>query len=264
MSKTIAFFGDSFVGKYEGWVKHFCLTYDYECLHIGKPGADPVYPFEKWKTFNETYEGEVDVCVYAHTEPSRLYHPSETMGITSGVASDPPKLFRKLVDKDYFYFKAAADYFKHLVFGNAEMLKSILFPMGIDRYIEENNRVFKKIIHIWSFAPERRYREGLTGWSAVTAWPFDMRTGMNVILDLSNLSAAEPNYVIEQWDHRPLHFSHEYSHFVPEIIDTAINHYKDGGSLDFRPLVNEFSTWDDYVTAYNILKRKLDENSNNR
>lgn len=267
MSKTVAFFGDSFVGKYEGWLKHFCLTYHYDCLHTGKPGADPVYPFEKWKDFNETYQGEVDVCVYAHTEPSRLYHPDPAMGITSGTAADPPKLHRKLTDKDYEYFRAASGYYRYLIFGNAEILKGILFPLGVDRYIEKYNRVFKKIIHIWSFAPDRRHSKGLTGWTAKSEWHCCdvMNSGMNVILDLSNLSAAEPNYIqTEQFDHRPLHFSHEYSWAVPQIIDTAIEHYSKGGALDFRPLINEYSKWDDYLAAHTTLKRNLDANPNNR
>lgn len=263
-NKTIAFFGDSFVGKYEGWVKHFCETYNYECLHTGKPGADPIYSFEKWKEFNESCQEQVDVCVYAHTEPSRLYHPDPTMGITSGVAADPPKLVRKLTDKDYEYFKAASGYYRHLIFSNAEQLKAMLFPMAIDRYIEEHNRVFKKIIHIWSFAPVREYA-GLNGWTAKSSWPFEMKSGMNIILDLSNLSAAEPGYIMEQkFDHRPLHFSQEYSWFVPAILNTAITYYGQGDSLDFRSLVNEHSTWDDYIAAHTTIKRNIDESFNNR
>lgn len=265
VNKKVAFFGDSFVGKYEGWLKHFCVNFNYDCIHTGKPGSDPIYAFEKWKEFNETYEGTVDVCVYAHTEPSRLYHPDPDMGITSGVAADPPKLVRKITDKDYEYFKAASGYFRHLIFSNAEILKSILFPMAIDRYIEEHNRVFKKIIHIWSFAPERKYKEGLVGWTAVSTWPFDMRSGMNVILDLTNLSAAEPGYQPKlKFDHRPLHFSIEHSWFPAEIVNTAITYYDQVKSLDYRPFVNEYSTWDDYIAAHNKLKRNLDENPNYR
>ena len=258
MSKTVAFFGDSFVGKYEGWLKFFCENYNYECLHVGKPGADPIYSFEKWKTFNENFQGSVDICVYAHTEPSRLYHPDSNIGITAGVAADPPKLHRKLIDNDYEYLKAASDYFKYLVFGNAESLKSILYPMGIDRYIEDNNRVFKKIIHLWSFAPIRKYKPDLKGWAAESSWPFQMKTGMNIILDLTNLSASEPGYIAEnKFDHRPLHFSLEYSWLLPEIINTAIKNYADGACLDFQPYVNEYSAWKDYIEAYNKIKKDL-------
>lgn len=264
INKTVAFFGDSFVGNFEGWIKHFCVNYNYTCLHTGKPGADPVYSFEKWKYFNETYQDQVDFCVYAHTEPNRLYHPEPDMGITSGTAADPPKLINKITDPNYSYWKAACQYYKHLVFPQAEDLKALLFPMAIDRYLEENNRVFKKIIHIWSFAPIRRYA-GKSGWTAISSWPFDMKSGMNIILDLSNLSAAEPGYRMErQFDHRPLHFSLEYSWFVPEILNTAITYYDKNGSMDFRPLVDENSTWDDYIKAHKIIKGNLDENFNNR
>lgn len=261
MTKTVAFFGDSFVGKYEGWVQTFCENYQYNCLHVGKPGADPLYVFEKWKLFNETYNNDVDICIYAHTEPTRLYHPDADMGITAGVVSHHPKFLSKLTDDNYEYLKAASSYFKHLVFGNVESLKSIIFPLGIDRYIEDNNRVFKKIIHLWSFAPVRTYKNDLKGWTAKSSWPFSMKTGMNIILDMTNLSASDPEYIVEnKFDHRPLHFSLNYSWLVPEIIQTAIENYTEGGNLDFRSYVDEYSTWNNYIEAYNNIKKDLYSN----
>ncbi len=262
MTKTVAFFGDSFVGKYEGWVELFCKNYGYDCLHVGKFGADPIYPFEKWKSFNENFEGSVDVCVYSHTEPSRLFHPDPKIGITSGFAAEPGECIKMLkaanVNNYEEYTKAVSKYYLYLVYDQAEKIKSVLFPLGVDRYIEDNNRVFKKIIHLWSFAPKRTYVPNLKGWTAKSDWPLTMKTGMNVILDLTNLSEAEPEYkLIGPFDQRPLHFSNEYSWLPSQILNTAVEYYVDGGSLDFRPLVSEYSTWDQYVEAYNKIKKDL-------
>ena len=82
--KTIAFFGDSFVGIFQGWVEELCKKNDYECVHIGKPGADPIYAFEQWDKFNSSGQ-KADICIYAHTGVERLYHPDKDTGITNGI-----------------------------------------------------------------------------------------------------------------------------------------------------------------------------------
>lgn len=265
MKKTVAFFGDSFVGKYEGWLQHFCEIYGYECLHVGKPGADQFYSLEKWIEFNNLHEDmSVDLCVYAHTESHRLYHSDPKLPLTSGVVRNYTRM-GPWTDEQKLVFKAAEQYYLYLYFSRIGDLKGIVVPMGIDQYINQNNKVFKKIIHIWGFAPIRMH-DGISEdhYFARTTWPFEMISGMNIKLDLSNLSFADPNNKKQKIDSRPLHFSRRYSPFVSEILATAVKFYEKGRIIDFSPyIIQSNPTWEDYVDAFEQIKNKLNENINN-
>jgi hypothetical protein len=255
MDKTIAFFGDSFVGQYQGWIEYFCRKYSYKCLSVGKPGADPVYSFLKWKKFNETYDGIVDICIYAHTASDRLFHPDAHMPLVNNVVNDPKKYLRtysRLSRDEKLTLNAAKQYYNYLSFPEADSIKSIIYPLGIDRFMKENNKVFKKIIHLWSFSLFSKNRRDLNK----IEWPLKICSGMDVRLDLTNLSVLEPGNKNEKWineDTRPLHFSLESNDFIVDIINTAIEKYE-RQVLDFNLYTDKNSSWEDYVLALEKLK----------
>jgi len=266
MSKNIAFFGDSFVGDYAGWIKEFCTENNYRCIHLGKPGSDNIYPFEKWKKFNETHNQHVDVCVYAHTECFRIYNRHSQVGINFLTAFDDVSsewVSNGYVSKDYL--NAVRDYFKFVLDTNDADMRSILIPLGIDRYMNEYNKVFEKIIHIWSFAPNRIYPENNNGSMTVaceSTWHItNMLSGANIILDLSNLAAVDPDInIVNGRCQRPLHFSSTVSPFVSEIIKTAVLYYKKDLVIDFRPYVDQNSVYNDYLNALKKIKQGLEIN----
>ena len=84
------------------------------------------------------------------------------------------------------------------------------------------------------------------------------------MLDLSNLSGVEPRWsekTAAGFDQRPCHFSKESWNFIKSIVELAIektdfeNNVKT--NIDFRPYINIDSKWDDYVTAFDIIKQQL-------
>lgn len=248
--KTVAFFGDSFVAKHEGWIEYFCRHEDYKTVHVGKTGGDPIYAFERWIDFNNKNK-VVDLCVYAHTSVSRLYHPDPdvplTEGVVEGVLADEFKT--KFTKKD-ITIKAAADYYLHLDNTKANHLKSLIVPMGIDRYIKENNTTFVKIIHLWSFSP---YMNIMTKDCPVDVWPFEMTSGTNIKLDLQKLSMVEPGYIDEKFDSRPLHFSPFAYKFMTDLIKVAIK-ADDATSLDFKHLSKR--KWREYEEVLENYKKE--------
>lgn len=228
--KTVAFFGDSFVAKYEGWIEYFCRHEEYKTVHVGKNGGDPIYAFERWVDFNNKSK-VVDLCIYAHTSVSRLYHPDADVPLNEGVVEGVLRNeFKTKLDEKDVIFKAAADYYLHLDNTKANWFKSIIVPMGIDRYIRENNTTFVKIIHLWSFAP---FLNNMTKDCELNAWPFEMTSGVNIKLDLHKLSCVEPGYIEEKFDTRPLHFSPLAYNFMANLIRVAIK-AEDGTALDFK------------------------------
>ena len=269
MSKKIAFFGDSFVGGYEGWIEVFCKQHNFECVHVGKYGADQIYPFVQWQKLNDTYEGKIDVCVYSHTDAHRLFHEDLSVNINHNTLyGNKDKLDNWLNSGlvTHQYINAAKDYFKYLQHPLETKMRNLLIPIGIDKFINDNNRVFDKIVHLWSFAQNREYVYKNITWKANTTWYFDIVSGMNIILDLTNLSASEPQFqLIDGFCRRPLHFSLENSDFLCDILHTAIKYYEKGSSLDFRPYINIDSNWNDYVEALrkikNVLENKYEKNN---
>jgi hypothetical protein len=262
MSKRIAFFGDSFVGNYNGWIKKLCIENEYECVHIGKNGSDNLYPFEQWKKFNENYNHYVDICVYAHTECHRLYNRHPKVGLNSSTSFNT--VSAEWVAKGYIsndYLKAVRDYYRFVLDDNEADMKSTLIPLGVDRYMNENNNLFEKIIHIWSFAQQRIYPPNTPSSVSATAksiWNMDIISGANIVLDLSNLSAVDPDInVVNGMCQRPLHFSSTATPFVCELLETAIAFYKKGLVIDFRPYVDERSVWNDYIEAFKKIKHGL-------
>jgi hypothetical protein len=262
--KTIAFFGDSFLGKCEAWLELLCNENDYECVHIGKPGADPIYVFEQWNNFNNSGE-KADICIYAHTGPERIYHPSPIMGLTNGVvdAMINNKIPLPAIENSLQTIKAAHLFYNYLSFESSDNARAIIIPHGIDRVMKQTNKSFKKIIHLWSFA-QFRINHRPPSWVADSTWFLvNLESGSNVLLDLSNLSAIEPGFLIKPpgFDPRPCHFSKESWNFIKDIVNLAIektdfeNNVKT--NIDFRPYVNIDSTWNNYVNAFDIIKQQL-------
>lgn len=238
--KTIAFFGDSFVAKNEGWIEYFCKKENYQVRHIGKTGSDVIYPFEKWLEVNSSKE-VIDVCVYCHTSASRLYHPDYDVPLTEGVVEGVHKnIFTTKYKKESSVMQAAQNYYLYLDFATANEIKSVIIPMGIDRYMKEHNTTFLKIIHLWSFAPNRYGQKETKN----VHWPFELVSGVNVKLDLSNLSSVEPGKIKEDFDSRPLHFSPFAYTFMSDLLSLAINS-DEKPVIDFS-FLSEDSRWDDY------------------
>lgn len=262
--KTIAFFGDSFLGKFESWLELLCNENDYECVHVGKPGADTLYVFEQWNNFNNSGK-TADICIYAHTGYERIYHPSPILGLTSGVvdAMIKNKLPLPLIENSSQTIKAADLFYKYLSFESSDHVRAIIIPSGIDRVMKQTNKSFKKIIHLWSFAQFRQNHRP-PNWVAESTWSLvNLESGSNVLIDLSNLSAIEPGFSppTAGFDQRPCHFSEKSWNFIKDVVELAIektdfeNDVKH--NLDFRPYVNIDSTWDNYVNAFNIIKHQL-------
>lgn len=255
--KTIAFFGDSFVGQYIGWLEYFCEVFEYQCLSVGKPGGDFIYSFMKWKEMNETHQEKVDVCVFAHTEGSRLFHPDKDIAITFAIANDHEKVVNLRQEKQISSLEkkqlnAAQSYYEYLYFREADNIKNILYPLGIDRFMKENNKTFKKIIHLWSFSPiQPGSFEDRLGKSR---WPFSIQSGMNVKLCLKSLSELDPFNKFEEWDQRPLHFSIEHNQFISDILYTGIEKYQKK-ELNFEHYVGKNPTWQNYCKALEKIKK---------
>ena len=256
MKKTIAFFGDSFVGATYGWIKEICENYNFISVHIGKPGADPIFIIEEWDRFNNSGR-TADVCIYAHTCTDRLYYPDKNIPFTQGNVESmfygyPPK---HLPEKHPAVI-AGKHFYDHLNFDSANRMRAKIFPLGVDRFISETNKAFKKIIHIWSFAPQREYLKDPRAEVAEASWGFDLSSGTNIILDFANLSIVEPGRVPMEWDDRPNHFSEKASPFIIDLMLTAIAQPQ-GTKIDFTPYVSKTSKWDDYIEALKKIKEKL-------
>jgi hypothetical protein len=252
--KTVAFFGDSFVGKKEGWIEYFSLHNDYQIEHIGKTGGDYIYALEKWDRVNRNQK-LIDLCVYAHTHTSRLYHPDPLVPLTSGVVAGmlEGKFRDSKLDKNDPVIQAAMNYYLYLDFPSAASIRNTALIMGADRFIKENNVSFVKIIHLWSFAPHRVNNDEVL--QQEVGWPFEMHTGVNVKLDLCNLSRVEPGFVDEEFDPRPLHFSPFAYQFMSDLIMVA-SKADDGTVIDFSH-VSTKSKWRDYVDILETYKSKF-------
>lgn len=262
--KTIAFFGDSFLGKRESWIELLCEENNYECVHIGKPGADPIYVFEQWNNFNNS-ESLADICIYAHTGPERVYHPSKHAGLTQRVVESMinNRIPLPSIENSSKTIKAAHYFYSYLRFDSADHVKSTVFPVGIDQIMKQTNKSFKKIIHLWSFA-QFRTNHRPQRWLSESTWSLvNLESGSNVLLDLSNLSGVEPGWYDPSvgFDQRPCHFSKESWNFVKDIVELAIektdfeNNVKT--NIDFRPYVNIDSNWQDYLNAFDTIKQQL-------
>lgn len=254
--KKIAFFGDSFVGSNDGWISYLCQKDEYECVHIGKPGADPIFVIEEWDKFNNSGQ-TADICIYAHTCTTRLYYPDKSVPFTQGNIEAmyygyPPKH----LPKSHPAVIAAKHYYDHLDFGSANTMRTKIVPMGVDQYISQTNKAFKKIIYMWSFAPYRSDKDPKTD-IAEPSWGFDLHYGTNIVLDFANLCLIEPRPVqnVKQ-DPRPNHFSSKATGFIYDLMSTAILQPQ-GTKIDFTPYVNKSSTWNDYVDALKKIKEKL-------
>lgn len=269
MKKVITFFGDSFVAMNSTWISDLCLDLKLDCRHLGKPGADPYYAFGRFKEVNNTYKKTIDYCIYAHTEVSRPYVESNRCSLNYGLLYryinklEPiPKDLSDQFTKEEL--QAIFTYYTKVTTPKLTDHISDVVPLGIDRYIKENNKIFKKIVHIWGFAPKRYDPVPDTNhWvSARPEWPFDMISGSNLILDLSNLSyldlddskkellKKENNGFIDQ---RPNHFTGKGREFMKDVIKTML--LWDGDNIvDFRPYINSKSTMNDYFDAWNTIK----------
>lgn len=255
MKQTIAFFGDSFVGGELGWIEYLCKYKNYQCVNIGKKGADPIFVIEEWNEFNKSGK-TADICIYAHTCTTRLYHPDKEIPFTQGNIEAmfygyPPTH----LPKKHPQVIAAKHYYDHLDFSSANHMRTKIIPMGVDRLISDTNKSFNKIIHMWSFAPYRYDKDPITD-IAETSWGFDMKSGTNIILDFANLSIVEPGKVPVKWDQRPNHFSDKAAPFIVDLMLTAIAQPL-GTELDFTPYVTKSSKWEDYVDALKKIKEKL-------
>lgn len=247
MKKRIAFFGDSFCGGFEGWVESFCKKKDFECVHIGKKGADPYYVIKSWVDFNQN-NNNIDYCIYFHTEGSRIYHPSRDYGLTTGVVEGVFNgTYNHNLSKEDPVLIAAKAFNDHLNFPEINDIKNIVCSAGADQLIKQTNKAFSKIVHFWSFAPIRR------GGGVVrdVEWTVPITSGTNVILDMCNLSSVEPGYTPHLFDQRALHFSKEAEPFLFDLVDTAINV---DGEIDFRPYITKKSKWTDYINAFEKIK----------
>lgn len=260
---TIAFFGDSFVGKYEGWIEELCKLNNYECVHIGKPGADAIYSFEKWDIFNKSGK-KADICIYSHTSSERLYHPDSCFGLTNGVvaAMATNKMELPPIYNSRKTINAAHEYYTYLSFERADSYKAIIIPIGIDKLMVENNVAFGKIIHLWSFAQYKgKFRNG--NWPADADWSLiNTESGTNVLLDLSSASFAEPGFILpDPYDHRPNHFSNSANKFMCDLLKFAIEKTNFASNtkavLDFRPYLKIDNTWNGYSSALEKIKRDL-------
>ena len=256
MKTTIAFFGDSFVGGYAGWIEYLCKKNNYECINLGKPGADPIFVIEEWDRFNKSGQ-TADICVYAHTCTTRLYYPDKSVPFTQGNIEAmfygyPPKH----LPKKHPAVIAAKHYYDHLDFPSANIMRTKIVPMGVDRYISDTNKSFSKIVHMWSFAPHRINKESNRD-VAESSWGFDLYSGTNIVLDFANLCAIEPGSSENiKMDQRPNHFSKYATKFVYDVMSTAIAQPM-GTKLDFTPYVNKESTWEDYKEALKKIKETL-------
>ncbi len=255
MKQTIAFFGDSFVGSNSGWIKEFCENHNFINVHTGKSGADPIFAIEEWDKFNNSGQS-ADVCIYAHTCTDRLYYPDKSVPFTQGNIEAmfhgyPPKH----LPKSHPAVIAAKHYYDHLNFGSANLMRAKIFPLGIDSFISETNKAFGKIVHMWSFAPERNVKDPRAEVSEVS-WGFDMHSGTNIVLDFANLSIVEPGRVPMKWDDRPNHFSKKASTFLIDLMLTAIAQPQ-GTKIDFSTYVSKTSKWEDYVDALKKIKEQL-------
>lgn len=261
--KTIAFFGDSFLGNLGGWAEALCKKNNYECVNIGKSGADPIYVFEQWDKFNSSGK-TADICIYAHTGPERLYHPEKAAGLTNGVVAamvnNEMPLFP--IENSRRTIKAAHDYYTYLNFGTADTIRSKIIPLGIDKLMKDTNVAFGKIIHIWSFA-QYRYNFANNNWTADCSWTLtDTDAGSNILLDLSTLSAVEPGFIPnEKFDSRTNHFSNKANPFMCELMEFTIANTDFASDkkvvVDFRPYVNRDSRWNEYLDAFKKIKRDL-------
>jgi hypothetical protein len=251
--KQIAFFGDSFVAHNEGWIEYFCQRNNYECVHTGKTGADPIFTIEDWIAVNNKKE-LIDVCIYAHTSASRLYHPDRSVPLTEGVvAGIIDGSFKSVITKNSPLVTAAQSYYLNLDYQSANEIKSTIIPLGVDRYIQENNTTFMKVIHLWSFAPSRVFDKRLN--SHTVSWPFTMESGTNVLLDLLSLSNVEPGFVEHVFDSRTLHFSPDAYEFFNDLMKASIA--TTSREIDFRKYVTPNSTWDNYVDALAQIKKEI-------
>lgn len=254
--QTIAFFGDSFVGANFGWVRELSETYKFVNVHIGKPGADPIFVIEEWDKFNNSGQ-TADVCIYAHTCTDRLYYPDKNIPFTQGNVEEMFYGYSsKHLSKKHPAVIAAKHYFDHLNFVSANRMRAKIFPIGVDQYISETNKAFKKIIHMWSFAPQREDIRDPRADVSEVSWGFDMHSGTNIVLDFANLSIVEPGRVPMKWDDRPNHFSAKASPFIIDLMLTAIAQPQ-GTKIDFTPYVSKASKWEDYVEAFRKIKEKL-------
>lgn len=259
--KTIAFFGDSFLANYRGWIEELCKKNNYECIHLGKPGADPIYVFEQWDKFNCSGQ-KADICIYAHTGSERIYHPDSSASLTNGVVAAmiennidlPP------IENSRKTIKAAHDYYTYLSFGSADTLRSTIIPLGIDKQMKISNVSCGKIIHIWSFA-QHRCNFSNDNWTADASWNLiNTESGSNILIDLSSLSSVEPCFIKgTRFDSRPNHFSNAANTFMSSLLDFTINKTNfavdEKAVIDFRPYINRDSKWHDYLISFEKLKK---------
>jgi hypothetical protein len=257
--KTIAFFGDSFLGNLGGWVAVLCKKHDYQCVHIGKSGADPIYVFEQWDKFNRSGQ-KADICIYAHTGVERLYHPDKAAGLTNGVVEAMVKNEIPLfpIENSRKTIKAAHDYYTYLNFEAADGMRTKIIPLGIDKLMKDTNVAFGKIIHIWSFA-QHRYNFSNNNWTADSSWSLSNTvSGSNILLDLSTLSSVEPGFKHERFDSRVNHFSNRVNPFMCGLMEFAIEQTDFASDkkvvVDFRPYVDRNSQWKDYLDAFEKIK----------
>lgn len=265
--KTVAFFGDSYVAKYhESWLQHFCIKNNLKYVHLGKLGADPYYVLESWEKINDSGQ-QIDFCIYAHTEVGRIYHPSYDVPLTWGCVNSA--LNNEItMDIDRKTLQAVFDFMSNFSYPQEYNLKSKIIPRGIDRFLAEKNKAFGKIIHIWSFAPIRANLEA-HNTPADSEWGFEMNSGTNIMMDLSNLTRIEPGYPNEKFDKpgyagidlRKGHFSPLAFDFLTDVLTFAIG-LQNGTQVRLPEYINRHSTWNDYLNAWEQVKREYNENTN--
>lgn len=278
--KKIAFFGDSFATFYAGWIKSLTQEMNLVLTQLGKPGNDQLHAFERWQALHDNFPTEIDYCVYFHTEANRPYCPNIATGLTAGILINaiqdnndiPHEImyhFNFNVEEAMKFMKAHYDYMLYARDPNEANLKSMLIPMAIDRYMKERNTRFKKILHMWSFAPMRETSGPGRGWSSArSTWPFNIESGSNVMLDMSTLSYLDPTLTAEDRDniekgqfrdYRPNHFGDGANWFVHNIVKYMLE--QEGNVVvDFSPHINPDSVWTDYTNAWKTIKSELDGN----
>lgn len=277
--KKIAFFGDSFVAVYGAWILTLCKELNLEVVHLGKHAADPLFIFDTWKTINDAGNDPIDYCIYCHSENFRPYVPKLTPGITGGTlarsleypdempkqwlacfSNDRPRLMR--------YLNVLFDYITEVREIREAKLKTMVVPLGVDRYIKTHNSRFKKIIHLWGFAQHRGFNSTLGNWVAAPAdWDFIIESGSSIYVDLSTLSYLDPGLDEPKrekmrdgsfWDQRHNHFTDDATPFINDMIKYLMQ-TEENKIIDFRPYVKYDSVWDDYVNAWGTIKNEFNQ-----
>lgn len=222
--KTIGYFGDSFVAHSlkDNWIGQLSDTLGAKVVNLGVSGSSywtAILHFTK--NFHKFID--LDYCVFAWTDPFRIYHPSGDFS--------PPSAYQGFGKKH----KAAQMYFEELIDWNKERLNFQAVAYWLDH--EYLSKMKGKIIHLWSFGNtkvEPWYKAELNEIDYLYTW----KHGVEVRKPLYYISCrTDP---VRGW-------CEENLRFLQNIVGFRVNHMGPDGDKEVLKTIKDVLTQEKWI-----------------